>query len=70
MEEIVVGCKTPFQVTASRDVPHLLQVTSPAAPDEVEGLFDVLPLTWSCWKRLFELRENLYEPVKEGTDRG
>ena len=35
-------------------------------PDfQVDALFDVLPLTWSCWKRLYELRENLYEPVKD-----
>jgi len=32
---------------------------------QVDALFNVLPLTWSCWKRLYELRENLYEPVKE-----
>jgi hypothetical protein len=32
---------------------------------QVDALFDVLPLTWSCWKRLYELRENLYEPVKD-----
>ncbi len=33
--------------------------------DQVDALFNVLPLTWSCWKRLYELRENLYEPVKD-----
>ena len=33
---------------------------------QVDALFDVLPLSWSCWKRLYELRENLYEPVKDG----
>ncbi|CAJ1454765.1 unnamed protein product [Effrenium voratum] len=32
---------------------------------QVEPLFDVLPMTWTCWKRLYELREQLYEPVKE-----
>eukprot|EP00435_Cladocopium_sp_Y103_P024070 s613_g5.t2 len=32
---------------------------------QVDALFDVLPLTWSCWKRLYELREDLYEPVKD-----
>ena len=30
----------------------------------MEPLFDVLPMTWTCWKRLYELREQLYEPVK------
>lgn len=45
--------------TASVKWPHSITV------DQVDALFNVLPLTWSCWKRLYELRENLYEPVKD-----
>lgn len=41
---------------ASRDDKEKLQV---------DALFTVLPLSWTTWKRLFELREQLYEPVKE-----
>lgn len=47
---------------------HLPESATPVTDKkelQVDALFDVLPLTWSCWKRLYELRENLYEPVKE-----
>eukprot|EP00440_Ansanella_granifera_P041109 gb/GFBE01044575.1/.p1 GENE.gb/GFBE01044575.1/~~gb/GFBE01044575.1/.p1 ORF type:complete len:299 (+),score=46.09 gb/GFBE01044575.1/:1-897(+) len=33
---------------------------------QVDALFTVLPLSWSCWRRLAELRELLHEPLKKG----
>eukprot|EP00913_Durusdinium_trenchii_P014996 g14066.t1 len=58
-----------YEVRCALRLPELAALVADKQELQVEGLFDVLPLTWSCWKRLFELRENLYEPVKEGTDR-
>lgn len=54
-----------YEVRCALRLPELAALVADKQELQVEGLFDVLPLTWSCWKRLFELRENLHEPVKE-----
>eukprot|EP00931_Biecheleriopsis_adriatica_P031370 TRINITY_DN18403_c0_g1_i1.p1 TRINITY_DN18403_c0_g1~~TRINITY_DN18403_c0_g1_i1.p1 ORF type:complete len:311 (-),score=78.90 TRINITY_DN18403_c0_g1_i1:229-1161(-) len=70
----VEGCRekegrTKYEVRCALRLPEEQTAKEPVRktqePLQVDALFDVLPLCWTCWRRLGELREQLYDPVKD-----